>query len=470
MGSWIALFVYVLGIAGLFFLDRDSSARPSKALWLPVIWLWINGSRPLSAWLGMGLASDSPGQLPASSLLDQFVAGLLMVFGFIVIFRRRRDVIPLLRASRPIALYFSFCLVSVLWSDFPGWAFKRWVRAVGDLAMVMIIVSDPRPIAALRRFFSRVGFVLLPMSLLLIKYFPNLGHAYDIWGLQMNIGVATDKNMLGVLTYVLALGTLWQVLELLRNKGRPNRGRHLVAQITLLSFGITLLFTAHSATSGACFTLGAGLMIISTLPPISHRRAAVHALIFAILLVGGVAALLGGEAEVANSMGRRADLTGRTEVWKLLIPMAPNPIIGAGFETFWIGPRLQRIWSLFYGVNESHNGYLEVYLNLGLLGVSLVAAILLHGYRAAVNAFRRDSTIGSLLLAYVLTSAIYSITEAGFRMLDPIWICLLLSVVSAKRVTHLGATDLLPGIAARKRELGEGPIETLPLRPAVSGR
>jgi hypothetical protein len=42
-----------------------------------------------------------------------------------------------------------------------------------------------------------------------------------------------------------------------------------------------------------------------------------------------------------------------------------------------------------------------------------------------------------LLLAYVLTAAIYSITEAGFRMLDTIWIFLLLAVVAASSASNL---------------------------------
>jgi len=52
--------------------------------------------------------------------------------------------------------------------------------------MVMILVTEAQPTAAIRRFVSRVGFVLLPISVLLIKYYPNLGQAYDQWGTQTN--------------------------------------------------------------------------------------------------------------------------------------------------------------------------------------------------------------------------------------------------------------------------------------------
>src|SRR5208283_6124191 len=136
MAPSIALILYVVGIGGLFFLDRDNSVRTSKAVWLAVVWLWINGSRPLSAWLGTGVTHETRGQLHPTSALDQLVAGTLIVLGIIVIVRRR-DVISLLKAGWPIALYFAFCLVSLLWSDFPDWGFKRWIRAVGDLVMVL---------------------------------------------------------------------------------------------------------------------------------------------------------------------------------------------------------------------------------------------------------------------------------------------------------------------------------------------
>jgi exopolysaccharide production protein ExoQ len=435
MSSSIALFVFAIGIVAFFFLDRDKSVRPSKALWLPVIWMWINGSRPISVWLGLSPLTESPTGPASGTLLDQLVALILMVFAIIVLGHRGRDVIFLLRRGWPIVLYFSFCLVSVVWSDFPGQGLQRWIKALGELVMAMILATEAQPTAALGRFFSRVGFVLLPTSVLLITYYPSLGCSYDDQtGLPINTGVTTNKNTLGVVTFVLALGALWQVLRLLRDRKQPNRARHLLAQGGLLSFGIALLFLAHSATSGACFAFGAGFMLATAVPLIRRRPAFVHVLVLAMLLCGGLTVLFGGQGEAVKAMGRQPNLTGRTEIWELLIPMGPNPIVGAGFETFWYGPRLQIISLKYPGINEAHNGYLEVYLNLGLFGVVLIALILTQGYRSAVAAFRRDPPSGGLLVAYVLSAAIYNITEAGFRVLHPMWFFLLLSVVTASRV------------------------------------
>jgi len=438
MGSSIALVIFVVGIAFLFFLDRDNSVCTSKALWLPVIWLWINASRPISAWLGMNSLNGN--------WLDEIVAGILMVLGIIVIGRRRKDVILLLKRSWPIILYLSFCLVSVLWSDIPGQSFQRWVKALGDLIMVLIVATDVQPKAALRRLFSRVGFVLLPSSVLLVKYFPNLGRGYDQWGFQTNTGVTTNKNMLGVSTFVLALGAFWQVLRLLRDREQPNRGRHLLAQSATLCFGISLLVTSHSATSGASFTLGVLLLLVTAMAWMSRRPVAVHVIVLSILLTTGLAVLLGGTGAAAQALGRDPTFTGRTEIWSDVIPLATNPIVGAGFESFWSGQRLEKMRSIWgEGVNEAHNGYLEAYLNLGYVGVGLIGLILMQSYWNSVGAFRRDPAVGSLLIAFTITAAIYSITEAGFRMLDPIWFFLLLSVVAASRVTSLGNDPLQPG-------------------------
>lgn len=438
MPPQIATVLFAVGIAGLFWLDRDGSARPSKALWLPITWLSQAGSRSLAVWLDMGAPNEIPGQIPASSLLDQLFASTLMLLGVIVLIRRRRLVKDLLKASWPIALYFSFCLLSLLWSDFSDWGFKRWVRALGDLIMVLIVATDAQPTAALRSLFSRVGLVLLPASVLLIRYYPGLGQGFDEFGNRTFTGVTTNKNSLGNLVYLVALGALWQILSLVRDRGQPNRARRLLAQCTLLAFGIDLMSTAQCATSLACLVLGAGLMVAMSLPPIRVRPAALHALVLTILIGGGLAELLGGRTAITEALGRNPDLTGRTAIWEVLIPMVPNPIGGAGFETFWCGPRVKTIFTVIGGLNmtnEAHNGYIETYLNLGWIGVGLTALILGHGYRMAVGAFRRDSALGALLVAYVVTTAVFNISEAGFRMLSLEWFFLLLSVVAASRVT-----------------------------------
>jgi exopolysaccharide production protein ExoQ len=460
MNPSLAAALYVAGIAGLFVLDWDKSVHTSKALWLPVIWLSIIGSRPVSIWLGVGEASSSGVQLGDGSPVDAAIFGILLAVGIIILYFRKQQARACLKASWPIVIYFAYCLLSVLWSDFRDIAFKRWIKAVGDMVMVLVLVTDRDPIAALGRIISRTGFILMPMSVLLIKYFGNLGRGYDPDGYPMNGGVTTNKNMLGVITLVIGLGALWSFIKVVTAKRQSGRARHVLARGTLLGFCIAVLIMAQSATSLACFCLGTVLIVLTYLPMMRRRPGAVHVLVAMIVLAGSATMFFGGQAGIVHALGRQTNLTGRTDIWAAVLAETPNWLLGAGFESFWLGPRVARVWShlsQYMHVNEAHNGYLEVYLNLGVIGVSLIALNLLSGYRGSVAAFRRDSGFGGLMLAYVAASSIYSATEAGFRMLDPIWFFFLLAIVGSHSIASGAIGRLKQNVRSRKRQAAMPP-------------
>lgn len=439
MNPLLASLICTIGIAGLFYLDREPASRKSKTLWIPILWVAIVGSRAVSEWFGVtptGLDAQLNG-----SPVDAAIFGVLEAAAFGVLIFRSKRVRTLIAANWPIVLYFAFCLISVIWSSHAEVAFKRWIKALGDIAMVLVIVTEPHPVEAIRRLISRVGFVLLPTSVLLIKYYGNLGRGFTPDGVPMNTGVTTNKNTLGVMLMVISLGTLWQVIRILRDKRYPHRRRHLVAQLTLLIFGIGLLEMANSQTSTGCFVLGSTVIILTGIRAIRRRSARIHALCLSILLVGGLAFLLAG-TDIVHFMGRQSTLSGRTDIWAALIPTAVDPAVGAGFESFWLTPNAARFaqtlthegWYGASSLNEAHNGYIEVYLELGWVGVALIALILITGYKRAVAAYRLNSSVGGLMLAYLIAAAVYSITEAGFRMMDFIWIFLLLAIVSSSAV------------------------------------
>jgi len=455
MTTALATLICAIGIAGLFYLDRDKSVRTSKALWLPVIYLWITGSRSVSEWLGYSPNTDANIQLNGSPL-DAIIFAVLLAAATVVLILRWKRIRPFLIANWPILIYFVYCFISFAWSSNPEIAFKRWTKAQTDLAMCLVIVTDRQPVEALKRVVSRVGFILLPASLLLIKYYGNLGREYSPDGALMRTGVTTNKNMLGVMLFVVSLFTMWRVITLWRAKNQPDRVRHLLAQCALLAFGVVLLRMSDSKTSIACFALGSAIVFATGLRAIKNRPVRVHVLCLAVFLAGGLALLFGGGSLVVQAMGRKSNLSGRTDIWAALIPAAPNAIVGAGFESFWISPGEVKFkealnrngWWHAESLNEAHNGYLEVYLNLGILGVGLIVLILISGYRSAVAAYRRSPSIGGLMIAYIIVSAFYNITEAGFRSLDLSWIFLLLAIISASGV----AMGVIEGQALRNRD------------------
>ena len=110
--------------------------------------------------------------------------------------------------------------------------------------------------------------------------------------------------------------------------------------------------------------------------------------------------------------------------------------------------RLKRIWAageLLFGINEAHNGYLEVYLSLGWIGVALLATLIITGYRnAMVAALRRDPDAGRLKLAFLVAAVTYAFTEAAFRIMGSIWVAFLLAITAVPyAAVPLGAPHLM---------------------------
>ena len=434
MSPEIATVVYGLAVLGLCLLDRDQASRPSKALWIPVLWLLIIGSRPVSQWLNVAPVTNSPDQYLDGSHLDRLVFSALLAIALIVLYTRGRRVSMLLFSNWPILLFFSYGAVSSAWSDYPDVAFKRWIKALGDLVMVLLVLTETDLAAAIRRLLTRVGLVLLPASVLLIKYYPDLGRTYTpefgFWQ-PLYTGVTLNKNSLGAVALVLGLGAVWELIELFQNKNVLNRGRRTLVYGTVLGMALWIFRTANSITSLSCFLFGAAVLTIVSIGPRFRRPVLVHTLTFAVLCCSAFAIFIA--PNVVSMLGRDPTLTGRTQIWTTVLQMPVNRLIGTGFESFWLGDRMQTIWSIWWWhPNEAHNGYIEVLLNLGWIGIALLALLLITGYRNIISALRRNVPIASLELAYFLIAVIYSFTEAGFRMLAITWIFLLLAIAAAR--------------------------------------
>ena len=228
----------------------------------------------------------------------------MLAIAVVILIRRIGRTSTLLFANRAVLIYFLYCLISVAWSYHADISLKRWIKATGDLAIVLIIATDKHPVAAIRRTVSRVGFLLLPMSVLFIKYYGELGRTYAADGMLMNTGVTTNKNSLGLTVLVVSLVVVWNLRSLLTHKAEPNRGRRLVAQGVLLAFGLVLLWMADCATCKACFIIGSFLMIALGLPAIRRLPGHAHTLCLAVFLVAGSTMLFGDVVGVMEALGR----------------------------------------------------------------------------------------------------------------------------------------------------------------------
>jgi O-antigen ligase len=435
MDPRVATLIFAIFILGLFYLDRDPKARTSKALWLPVMWFLIASTRNVGQWLHIG-EPPPPGlqygeQYLEGTPVDRAVLGALLGLGIIVLLTRRRQLGPVLRWNTPVLLYFFYCGLSIMWSDYPFVAFKRWNRALGDLVMVLVILTDPDWLSAIKRVLARVGFLVLPLSPLFIRYYPDWGRSYGISdGAMTWTGVAQGKNGLGIICLVFGLGSLWRILEVCQGREGPRRTRRLSAHGLLLVAALYLLWEAHSMTSTSCFLLASGLMAATSLWASARKLPVLYFLALTTVALCAFVVFSGEAGGILQTMGRNPTLTGRTLLWDVVLRFVANPWFGAGYESFWLGDRLLAIARASgNSLNQSHNGYLEIYVNLGWLGLALLAVVLMAGLRRVVAAVRQNQVLGKLRLAYFLVAVIYNFTEAGFKMMSPVWISLLLSVM-----------------------------------------
>jgi O-antigen ligase len=464
MPSAIASAIFCLGILGLFALDRDRTVKTSRALWFALAWCFLNASRSPSDWLsvfGLAVAStprDAQEIYIEGSPTDRLIYAALLAVGLLILISRSRRVAQLLRDNRPILIFFLYCAISVFWSSYPSVAFKRWIKALGDIVMVMVVLTDLRPARALQWVMLRTGFLAVPLSVLFIKYYGYLGRSYNRWSAeQMYNGVTTGKNLLGMTCLIYGLAILWRLIGVYRAEKSKLRSRRLLAYGVVLAMALWLLWKSNSMTSLSCFLLAGALLLVANRRLFVRKPALLH--LFVVVVVGAAFSVLfwGVAGGVLETMGRNPTLTGRTTIWSTLARFVQYPLIGAGFESFWVGGRLLKLWSaLDQQLNEAHNGYLEIYLNLGWLGATLLAIVIVSGYRKAVAAYRRDMDMGSMALVYCVVAIIYSFTEAGFRMLSPVWFAFLLGIMSASHRPSpqtVGTEDTFPVLS------GESPAD-----------
>lgn len=97
-----------------------------------------------------------------------------------------------------------------------------------------------------------------------------------------------------------------------------------------------------------------------------------------------------------------------------------------------MGKRLERIMEV-RNINEAHNGYLEVFLTTGSIGVFLFGLWILSIYKNCREAMIKTLVLGRLRMTFFFTVLAYNITESGFKGLS---LVLFLFVLVGMSVPH----------------------------------
>jgi exopolysaccharide production protein ExoQ len=417
----VALFLTVAFIVFLF--RRDILERPNitGALWLPLLWMLIITSRYVSEWLNLFGLHMGAVTLEEGSPLDACVYFALIAVGLYVLNKRQVHLSEIVRNNGWLAIFFLYCFLAILWSDFPFVAFKRWIKVLGHPIMVLIILTEPDPQEALIRLMKRCAYVIVPVSILFIKYYPEWGRGFDEWtGAPFNNGITTDKNALGRDCLILGSFFFWHLLNTWRTERSITRRNELLLTVGFLAAIWWLLSMAQSSTSLVSLLLSVLMIVFLGLRFVNKRLIGTY-LVVGIVVYALAEATFGISGRVIEFLGKSPTLTDRTVLWEDVLKVKINPIFGAGFESFWLGERYQKFAeSRWWQPNQAHNGYLETYLNLGLVGLFLLIGLIIATFRKIRLVLLKNFELGRFRLGFLAAVVVYNWTEASFKAISAV--------------------------------------------------
>ncbi len=419
MPPTLALCLWFAVLVALFYYDPARDQKSSLALWVPLIWMIIQASRLPSQWLDMGASGMSMQAMEEGNPLDRAILFGLTLLALGILVRRSFNFSRFVTKNPALICFLLFALLSICWSDFPFITFKRWIRDLGDYLGAVVVLTDRSPVDGIRVVLRRLAYVLVSLSIVLDKYFLQISRHYNGWtGAVETVGATTSKNMLGLLCLVSGLFFLWDTVTRWPDRRQRKTKRVLAVNAVFLWMTIWLLHTAQSTTSTLCLVLG-GLVILAS----ASRWIRRHPRILKTLIPGSFCLYLilnfalGMNGAMAQAVGKDPTLTDRTKIWAFLLGMHTNPLMGTGYQSFWLGPRLEWFWSNA-GVgrlNEAHNGYLEIYLELGIIGVGLLAWFLVSSFRVVFRRLRSSPGFAAFGMAVWIAMVFYNMSEAAFE-------------------------------------------------------
>ncbi len=434
-------------------LRKDVKNHPEVSLvnWVPLLWMLRCASKSITFWLNFSasLTGEEIGNA------DFFYLSSLMGMSVLILARRGNQLQVLFRENAFLFLFFAYLAISCTWSPFVALSLKRWFRTMGDLMMALVILTEKHRLAAVAALFRRCALLFIPLSIILIKYYPSLGRAParswgGVWAPDMWVGVATHKNTLGQLCLVSSIYFVWSYL-LAKREGRP-LPTFLFSKIPLHLFYLGMSFylingAGHSRSTTSILCLGVAISVFFTLgrfPKWNLRYRYFLPLLGCVLIaaysLNAISKLVFEKplSEVGLAiLGKRPDLTDRKQIWETVIKFGmQHPFLGAGYMAFWSGEVSESFSEMFsQGLGQAHDGYLELWAHEGFVGLGIFLIAIYVLLKSAVKMCDVDFEYGRLRLMLIITILVHNYSEAGFiRPNHLMWFVFLLVAINCPQL------------------------------------
>lgn len=393
--------------------------------------------------------------------------GIYCVTGLLVL-RRWREVLHFFYQEKFLLLLLILSALSSLWSVAPMETLAKTVAISACTVFGCYFALSYEPARQLHLLAWALYLVILA-SFATVLFFPELGIMQDehegLWR-----GAFTHKNLLGKIA---PLGTI--TLFLAAASSSKYRGFYWAG--FGLSLALLLMSCSKSALLLICMTFFTGAIYLAfrkqyklaaiallsvgiaagsfylqyslkVFPPIVFSEITSNTLDrFVSHEVGSPASSCAGLLEKYSSLApESAEFStgeGRISLWRLLgEKVREQPLLGYGFGGFWLGMDgpSSDIWNLKrWGPSHAHNGFLDIWLHLGLVGIALfVMSFCAAVYWALPPLFSGPVEMAKLLppalLFYVLLA---NIGESDlFATNSILWICFVTAAISARKYLH----------------------------------
>lgn len=409
------------------------------------------GDAALIAWLFIANGALFPllamGTDPTLSSEDSVALRLLLVpaiaLGFGLTTLRQRETAAMLLALPWLPLLLAWVWASTAWSIDPATTIRR-AFAFTAYTLVAVQIALRFTPERIIRWLAVVCLVQLSLSVAFAVALP--AYAYMPDGGQLR-GVFTHKNSMGELLLMagVVLAATWPARLI---------PRWLAAAGLALVFALAL--PVGSATALALLVVLGGLLAALLALRLPHHLAALM-IGLGLGLVGLVAALaVLHPAGVFELLGRDPTLTGRAQLWAFVDGLiAERPWLGYGYRTVFAQPWVQHwvVDALGWEAPHAHNGYREIMLDLGVVGLLLVLPILAGTlWRAIRRVVVRPDTLAVFAFLIIAGYLLRNLTEADLlHQTKLVWVLVLIASF------HLRGLN-------RRREAGLAPAQPMTAR------
>lgn len=364
---------------------------------------------------------------------DRFIQSIyLVVYIFAAIFFivDKKSFWPHLRWAWLIIILTAFATISFYWSGSPSLTLRRSIALIGTTLFAFYAVrrytlSQFLQLILVAHIFSVAASILLALIV------PSLGIDSTINYVAWR-GIFTQKNAMGR-----AMGTGFLIsFTLFLTTSKRSQWKTIYLGLTIVSFCMILLAetvtVALSVLLVVCIIIG--IRIIRR--GVSYRKASIITLFLAGMGYG-LWLIIPSQVYVSflSLFGKNLSLTGRRPLWNVLFRIGEsNKWVGHGYSGFWLGENGASagvLRAFTWDINHAHNGLIDIWLDLGYVGVALCVLVILSALIPAWRLFLRlPDQVSIWYFIFIIYTITVNITQ-GFLLVrnEFLWILFIASTL-----------------------------------------